>query len=65
MLRYGNTVLLALNRSTGERSFPTYVKHSGMISESGAKLKSVLVAWLGVVAGGWCYHLPVETGVGV
>ena len=63
MLRYGNTVLVVWNQSIDERNFPTYAKRSGMISESGAKLKTVLVAWLGVVAGGFCDHLLVETGV--
>ena len=63
MLRYSNTVLLVWNRSSDERNFPTYAMRSGMIFESVAKLMSVLIAWLGVVAGGFCYHLLVETGV--
>ena len=63
MLRSGNTVLLVGHRSSDEKTFPTYAKHSGMSSEYSAKRKSVLVAWRGVVAGGLFYYLLVETGV--
>ena len=63
MLRSCNTVLLVWYRSNVEKTFPTYAKHSGMSSEYSAKRKFVLVAWLGVVAGGLFYYLLVETEV--
>ena len=63
MLRTGNTALLVWYRSNGEKTFPTYAKHSGMSSEYSAKRKSVLIAWLGVGAGGLSYYLLVETEV--